>query len=437
MNTVSSIGGSQILGKIIKSNGENKIDFIKFFKEALGKTNNDHGWENREKIIEEKEFNQHDLNKDKIIDAKDMKELFPDKKADIEKIETNLGKTHENPNWEDLVNTIRGDKHGDLNKDGRINGRDLYILRQYLRQNSGQYDPFYDVNGDKKVDWNDLRWLIRRFGTTASSPQWEDKIIVLKEGAKHSDKNQDKKIDHEDIKFLIPDPKVKEAYGKTNNDHDWEDKVIKEIIPGYKNVDLNNDNKITESDLSLYFKEKYQNGTVAKQGDTFFFIFEGEKRKIGDYNELLSKGIVNPKITLIPEEELSLIPEGKPLVIITESQTPDFIKSALGKTKDSPDWEDISYFKMGAKNADFNGDGKVNRHDFIIFMNAYRRNYDPKVDLNADGKINLEDFKIFRSHYFKTSSSPDWEDQKITIPKTGYKNLDINNDNKISTLAKT
>ncbi len=169
----------------------------------------------------------------------------------------------------------------------------------------------------------------------------------------------------------------------------------------------------------------------------FFLIFEGEKREMGNYNELSNKGIIAPKITTLPEEELSLIPEGRPLTIILESQILDFIKAGQGKTKESPDWEDLSYLKMGAKNADFNGDDQVNLHDFMVFRNSYgslqgEERYNQKIDLNADGRIDLGDFVIMRDYFGKMALSTDWEDQEIIITKTGYKNVDVNSDGKIS-----
>jgi|GEM_PF-2429761 len=108
------------------------------------------------------------------------------------------------------------------------------------------------------------------------------------------------------------------------------------------------------------------------------------------------------------------------------------INDILGKTKDDPGWEDVSYLKMGAKNGDFNADGQVNIDDFMVFREAFNNNYNPKVDLNFDGKIDISDFEIFREYFGQTLSSPAWNDQNVTIANTGYKHLDINKDGKIS-----
>ncbi|MEW6482281.1 MAG: hypothetical protein AB1397_04685 [bacterium] len=104
-NPVSIINGAGSLN----SNKRTLQDkgFIKLFQEALGKTKDSPGWEDREEIrVIEKGINQWDIEKDGRIDAKDIKRLFPQKKRIIEKTEAYLGKTDKDPGWEDRVEWV-------------------------------------------------------------------------------------------------------------------------------------------------------------------------------------------------------------------------------------------------------------------------------------------------------------------------------------------
>jgi hypothetical protein len=47
----------------------------------------------------------------------------------------------------------------DINRDGRIDGKDLQMLIRALIR--GSKDAKFDLNHDGKVDWNDLRFLIK------------------------------------------------------------------------------------------------------------------------------------------------------------------------------------------------------------------------------------------------------------------------------------
>ncbi|MEW6104185.1 MAG: hypothetical protein AB1630_10330 [bacterium] len=199
---ISSNGVSQGASKPKKGNG----DFLKFLNDAIGKTNKDPGWEDREEIrVLEKGINQWDVEKDGRIDAKDIKRLFPKNKRVIEEIEAYLGKTDKDPGWKN--SSIRG------------------LIRR-------------------------RRWwgLRRRY-------YWGSRVIP---GYKRYDYNHDKKIDNEDIRLLIPDAKVRDAYLKTSKDPGWEDKVLKEIIFGYKNADLNQDGIVDNRDLALYFEAEIE-----------------------------------------------------------------------------------------------------------------------------------------------------------------------------------
>jgi outer membrane protein assembly factor BamB len=56
---------------------------------------------------------------------------------------------------------------------------------------------------------------------------------------------------------------------------------------------------------------------------------------------------------------------------------------------------------------DFNGDGKVNPTDFVIFLAAYgfsrgQPAYNANCDINGDGKVNSTDFVIFLANYGKS-----------------------------------
>ncbi len=415
-------------------------DFIKLFNQALGKSSVDIGWEDRvEEIpIPNTGYKNLDKNSDGKVDIDDIKTISPDKANDLLKVNDSIGKKEGDSGWEDERKVILGYKNADVSGNGMVNWYDLWLV--YKNFKMGDYNPRYDVNKDGRIDQKDTNEVKKARGKRNSQPGWEDRIELIKEGAKRQDFNQDKKIDKEDLFAILKDLKeiqlLKEAYGKKVGDIGWEDKTKQEIIPntGYKNFDLTGDGRVTEDDLAFYFKGLFPTGSLIKTENTFYLIQEGRKRLIGKEDRLTRLNITSPVTASLSKEEAELIPSRTSLIIMKKedgSINPDFFSYALGKTKDSLGWEDASYLRMGAKNGDFNDDGQINLYDFMAFRNAYNTN-PTRYDLDKDGLVDMKDFAIFRGFYGKMAGDEGWEDKIMAILKTGYKNLDLKEDNRIN-----
>lgn len=64
----------------------------------------------------------------------------------------------------------------------------------------------------------------------------------------------------------------------------------------------------------------------------------------------------------------------------------------------------IFWMAEGPLIADFDGNGRVDFADFLLFLNSFNTqaddsNYDPRLDINGDGIINFSDFLSFASSY--------------------------------------
>ncbi|MEW6482282.1 MAG: carbohydrate-binding domain-containing protein [bacterium] len=130
-------------------------------------------------------------------------------------------------------------------------------------------------------------------------------------GYKHQDYNHDKKIDTEDIRLLIPDAKVRDAYLKTSKDVGWEDKLGKIPIPGtgYKNLDFDLNNRIEQLDLQILFSNKYEDGTLIKRDDRVYVMMGGGKRLIPDEKTFNILGFDHKDEISLSNDEFNLIPD--------------------------------------------------------------------------------------------------------------------------------
>lgn len=236
-------------------------------------------------------------------------------KSFIELFKNAYGKTHLDVGWEDSVikNTIPGHKNLDKNVDGRIDTEDLKLL---YPNKANVFSQIHQLIGKKEGDygWQDtVKWVWKRswwgwWGWWGGYP-WMPVIIP---GAKHYDYNKDKRIDIEDIKALIPDVKVKEAYGKTHFDVTWEDKVIEEVILGYKNADINNDGKVDSEDKEEYITSKFQDNVLIKEEgkEEVYLLQKGKRYSLADPETKDVLGFPFRDIKEIPKDEFSFIDDG-------------------------------------------------------------------------------------------------------------------------------
>ena len=104
-------------------------------------------------------------------------------------------------------------------------------------------------------------------------------------------------------------------------------------------------------------------------------------------------------------EGLSFDPEtrvlsGIPLLVMPETE---YTFSALDADGDAAALTFVLEIRLPSP--DFNGDGRVNFADFILFVGKYGTRaleggrYDPRYDLNADGAVGFADFQIFVISY--------------------------------------
>ncbi|MDI6751560.1 MAG: hypothetical protein QME07_01700 [bacterium] len=257
MSNVNIAGGVQTLSNGTNgtsgTNGKGK-DFIKLFNQALGKTSNDPGWEDRveQEIIPNTGYKNWDKDSNGQINVEDLKLISPDKATNLSKVNQSMGKKAGDPGWEDRTEWVR--------RWGR--GR-YYWTRQVI--------PGYnraDFDHNKRVEREDL-------------------FAILK--------------DTKDLSFL------KEAYGKAKGDAGWEDKTRDIFIQGHKNLDLNVDNKIDQIDLQILFAAKYEDGTLIRNNDKIYAMIAGGKRLIPDEKTFGIMGFDHKDEITISEEEFALI----------------------------------------------------------------------------------------------------------------------------------
>ena len=72
-------------------------------------------------------------------------------------------------------------------------------------------------------------------------------------------------------------------------------------------------------------------------------------------------------------------------------------------------WDISSYITPQTPGPDFNGDGRVDLSDFLLFASQFGlsrgdEQYDAKYDLDGDGMIGFADFLIFGRSFGKEGS---------------------------------
>lgn len=169
---------------------------------------------NKKRILTGKNFTAADVNKDGVVDRKDLLE--------VNKIR--------------LANITRGD----INSDGKINNTDYDMMKAHIEKVKGKTlvrDELIaaDLNRDNVIDMNDLKML--------------SKAITVR-GNYLGDVNYDAKIDKKDLFYI-----KQMIDGK---------KINAEI--SYKAADVNKDGKINNADyLIVYYR--YQNSFAYGLGD--------------------------------------------------------------------------------------------------------------------------------------------------------------------------
>ncbi|MEW6619760.1 MAG: carbohydrate-binding domain-containing protein, partial [bacterium] len=309
-------------------------------EQGLGKKEGEPEWEKIEKEvpIPGTGYKNLDKNRDDKITIEDLKRFaysrsFRDSAVRnmLNKIEQALNKKAGDTGWEDVVNLVRkikwlrqgwwrrrlvpiedvvrevvkeGYKQADINRDGIVDQKDIFTLWQKYRM------PYANL-------------IKEAYGKTSSDTGWNDKTqLQTQPGYKEVDFNKDKKIDQEDIFTLWANNNLsnlnllKEAFGKTSNDPNWEDK--REIITlGYKNADLNLDDKVDSLDLKLLFSALIPDGTLVRsEADNRFMIVSGTKKRIPDEKTFDNLGLDKSQIITLADEELELIPDGEEILLI-------------------------------------------------------------------------------------------------------------------------
>jgi len=314
-----------------------------FLREAMNKKAGDVGWEDKTKQvpIPNTGYKNLDKNTDGKVDIDDLKTIFPQKANTLSKINQAIDKKEGDPEWEDKTGFIQGYKYADVNGDGIVNEDDAYLIRRYLDRGwqwgyrpwgywhyhpwwrQQEYNPRYDVNNDGRIDYEDINEVYNACGKMRGQPDWEQRIGVIKEGAKRADFNHDRKIDKEDLFFILNDIEnlqlLREAFGKKVGDVGWEDKTRQEIIPntGYKNLDINVDNKVDEKDLMMLFSVVYEDGSLIKgTSETTYLMMGGTKKLIPDDKTFKNLEFDKSKIITISDEELNIIPTGEAIPAI-------------------------------------------------------------------------------------------------------------------------
>ncbi|MEK9148493.1 MAG: dockerin type I domain-containing protein, partial [Candidatus Desantisbacteria bacterium] len=214
VNPTEGIGAS----KGQKANGTNGPgkDFIKLFNQAIGKTSADIGWTDRieEVPILGTGYKNLDKNVDGRVDIEDLKAIAPEKANDLSKVNQAIGKKVGDSDWEDKTRLILGYNNADVTGDRRVDRNDLWLVYRQLRNryhpryNSynpryNSYNPRYDVNKDGRIDYRDIHEVYRAMRKRIGNPGWEDRLELIKEGAKRQDFNQDGKIDKEDLFTIL------------------------------------------------------------------------------------------------------------------------------------------------------------------------------------------------------------------------------------------
>ncbi|MEW6609925.1 MAG: hypothetical protein AB1414_21175, partial [bacterium] len=191
----------------------------------------------------------------------------------------------------------------------------------------------FDKNLDGKITVSDLKLYAPNITNLLTSI--EQAIDKPPEENKQVDFNKDNKIDQEDIFTLWANTNLpnldllKQAYSKTSNDPNWEDKT--EIVKlGYKNADVNLDEEVNDLDKALIFSAIYPNGTLVRsEADNRFMIVSGTKKRIMEDKTIENLGIDKNQIITLTDEELELIPDGEDVPAIK------YDNGTLLKVKDS------------------------------------------------------------------------------------------------------
>lgn len=314
-----------------------------------------------------------------------------------------------------IVSKLKGADNGingDMNNDGVVNSDDATMLANFLNDKESRYNLYnkLDVNGDKKVDDNDVEAIknISLYGKvqkptgitgdlnndgkiTTADLLMLSRYLAGKENADNVYNNIDidengalDKADVEALQNLIAYGRIRKPTGVTgdiNNDGkiDIVDVgFIKQYLNGLKDIreiyngDVNNDGVIDEKDanhvLNLYFS-----GTLEKPTDIN-----------GDTN---NDGIINEADI----EHLKSFLEGK----IEAIRTYNADTNKDGQV-DIKDLRQLNNMVNGTIAGDANNDGKVDTKDYAV-MRDYILGYRGDIpnanaaDIDLDGNITNDD----------------------------------------------
>jgi len=297
---------------------------------------------------------------------------------------------------------------GDIDTDGKLTDMDVNLLYSHVSGSTpltGDALKNADVNGDNIVDMRDVSFLKKNIA--------EDEEVSSLVG----DVNLDGKITKEDTNLLYEHASgasLLTGQALKNADSDKDGKVdmrdafwlMKQV--GYVSVsnlkgDVTLDSKLNQEDVDLLFA--YVSGSK---------VLSGEALKNADYD---GDGIVNVKDALQLQKQVGIKVESKLSGDVT-------LDSRINQTD-----VDLLYVHVSGKttltgqafkNADYDGDGKVNMRDVLQLQKRVGVKAESTLlgDVNLDGKLTKADADLLYSH---VSGSK-------TLTGQALKNADYNKD---------
>ena len=390
-----------------------------------------------------------DVNGNGTIDEVDLKNL----KARLDKNTTADNKVIASAPIIDYI------VYGDVNEDGKINGDDVTLLRQYREGKiklSVQGSSNANVNGDNTLGYVDIHLLLRFVSG------WYENTLPLKpitDYVFYGDIYEDGEVnvaDYTKLRNYLQNPSST---------------TLSEQIK--RNIDVNEDGAINFADLVLidafnsgWYKNTLPNSSIKE------YVLYGDLTEDGlltqeDYDKLnlyLSNNInlsnqakknadVNGNGTI---DEIDLKNLKNRLIKYEDNKLENYKKVAdLNPIVDYIVYGDVNedreinsrdalqigrYLKnevelsaQAKKNADVNNDGQINNADAVLITReatgAYENTLPSKPiedyvmygDLTEDGIINNDDLKLFSSFL----------NQGEAINAQSYKNADVNNNGKV------
>ena len=283
---------------------------------------------------------------------------------------------YEEPEDSKVEDKVKETVYGDVNGDGKIDGRDCVVLLKHIEgytvEITDQGLKNADVNLDGKVNGTDATIIL------AICAEWDIKLpakgIVI-----YGDVDEDGVLSQKDIEKLTQ----------------YVEKTTTLSAQAKKNADFNGDGKVNNTDIVSL------RSYIASQKDKEFIqvLLEPGKTK-----EIICGDVNEDEVVDLDDALLILQYENK--------------------------FEEATISEQGLKNADVNVDGKVNGTDSVIIM-AIDVGWDIKLpakgiviygDVDEDGVLSQKDIEKLTQYAEKTT----------TLSAQAKKNADFNGDGKVN-----